>query len=570
MKTPDKQLVRYVIYARVSSDRQDVKNSINAQVSEGKKYIQAHDGILVKIFVDESLSGREENRPGFLQMIEEATQPSRPFDVILVWEYSRFFRNRVKSAVYKQMIRSKGVEIASITQPKDDSPAGDLAEAMFEAFDAFQSATQGVAIRRGMRELAALGFWMPSRPPMGYRFKRVEHGGKLRRRLEIDPQEEPAIRALWDLAKGHKPVISIARGLNGQGFRTRDGKKWTGPKVHRALQNEAYIGTVRFGSNHEHIEPAVQVENAHEPYVDKATFDKINAAMAERAPTNKNPRETGSIHLMSGKAICVLCGAKMRPVTAKGGDYHYYTCKTRTQHGARECDNPSIPKDLAEWLVMDAIIEDILTDENMMDLIAMIQAELESKSDHRMDRVDALDKEISKLNANQSRLVTALETADNPPERILARIEELEGEISNLRRSRAEAEAALGSDTEIAQNPGAVIAHCYEISRLLCEENIKAVKHLFGTFVKCVWFEPNCVTIEYAIPLPDDSPKAGVTRRRIGVPKAVRSTMSPSPATLVCARTGWDAGRIVPCRPRPHSWRRMPCACTALRCVAAG
>ena len=484
MQTPDKQLVRYAIYARVSSDRQDVKNSINAQVSEGKKYIQAHDGILVKIYVDESLSGREENRPGFLQMIEEATQPSRPFDVILVWEYSRFFRNRVKSAVYKQMIRSKGVEIASITQPKDDSPAGDLAEAMFEAFDAFQSATQGVAIRRGMRELAALGFWMPNRPPMGYRFKRVEHGGKLRRRLEIDPQEEPAIRALWDLAKGHKPVISIARGLNDQGFRTRDGKKWTGPKVHRALQNEAYIGTVRFGSNREHIEPAVQAENAHEPYVDKETFDQINAAMAERAPNVRNPRETGSIHLMSGKARCVLCGAKMRPVTGKGGDYHYYTCKTRSQHGARECDNPSIPKDLAEWLVMDAIIEDILTDENMMYLIAMIQAELESKSDHRMDRVDALDKEISKLNANQSRLVTALETADNPPERILARIEELEGEISNLRRSRAEAEAALGSDAEIAQNPGAVIAHCYEISRLLCEENIKAVKHLFGTFVK--------------------------------------------------------------------------------------
>ena len=529
MRTSKIHRPRYVIYARVSSDRQDVKNSINAQVSEGKRFIQAHDGILTKIFTDEALSGREENRPAFLQMIEEATQPNRSFDVIVVWEHSRFFRNRVKSAVYKQMIRSKGVEVVSITQPKDDGPAGDLAEAMFEAFDAFQSATQGMAIRRGMRELAALGFWMPNSPPMGYRFKMVEHQGKMRRRLEIDPKEAPAIRALWDIVKSHKSVIGTARALNDQDFRSRDGKKWTGVKVHRVVKNEAYKGTVAFGMNREHIEPAVRAEDAHEPYVGKEEFNEINAEMAERAPNVKNPRETGSIHLMSGKAICLLCGAKMSPITGKGGEYHYYTCKTRSQQGKRDCENPPIPKETAEWLVMDAIIEDILTGGNMSDLIAVTQAELRGRSDHRMNQVHDLDKEIAKLDANQKRLVTALETATKPPESVLARIEELEDEISNLRQAKAEAEASVGSDMTITQNPEAVIAYCYEISDLLCNENIQAVKHLFGTFVKCVWFEPDYITIEYAIPLPDDSPNAGGTKRKIGVPRAVRSTVSPGP-----------------------------------------
>ena len=115
------------------------------------------------------------------------------------------------------MLRSKGIDVASITQPKDDSPAGDLAEAMFEAFDAFQSATQGIAIKRGMRELAALGFWMPSQPPLGFRFKMVEHAGKMRRRLEKDPRKERPSKHSGTTPRLSTQIIGIARHLNDQG-----------------------------------------------------------------------------------------------------------------------------------------------------------------------------------------------------------------------------------------------------------------------------------------------------------------------------------------------------------------
>ena len=57
---------RYAIYARVSSERQDVKNSINAQLSEAKRYVQDKGGIVTRIFTDEALSGREDKRQVFL------------------------------------------------------------------------------------------------------------------------------------------------------------------------------------------------------------------------------------------------------------------------------------------------------------------------------------------------------------------------------------------------------------------------------------------------------------------------------------------------------------------------
>ena len=98
------------------------------------------------------------------------------------------------------------------------------------------------------------------------------------------------------------------------------------------------MGTVTFGWNKEHTEPAIRTKNAHDAYVDQDVFDNINTALAERAPSKKNPRETGSIHLFSGKGICVLCGSKVRPIKAKGNLYCYYTCKGRSNHTKTVCD----------------------------------------------------------------------------------------------------------------------------------------------------------------------------------------------------------------------------------------
>ena len=110
MPTHTKQPTRFAIYARVSSDRQDVANSINAQISEAKKYSKAYEGIVTRIYKDDALSGREEHRPGFTSMIEDGSQPNPPFDAIIVWEYSRFFRDRTKSALYKELLRKRGIQ----------------------------------------------------------------------------------------------------------------------------------------------------------------------------------------------------------------------------------------------------------------------------------------------------------------------------------------------------------------------------------------------------------------------------------------------------------------------------
>ena len=100
------------LYARVSSDRQDV---------------------------DEAESGRIADRPQFQKMLDEASKSEAPFKEILVWKFSRFTRKREHAVAFKSMLRRRGIRVVSITEQADDTPTGKLLEAIIESVDEFYS-----------------------------------------------------------------------------------------------------------------------------------------------------------------------------------------------------------------------------------------------------------------------------------------------------------------------------------------------------------------------------------------------------------------------------------------------
>ena len=63
------------LYARVSSDRQDIDLSVSAQLRALKDYAKANDYSVAREYVDEAESGRVADRPQFREMIEEGSQP---------------------------------------------------------------------------------------------------------------------------------------------------------------------------------------------------------------------------------------------------------------------------------------------------------------------------------------------------------------------------------------------------------------------------------------------------------------------------------------------------------------
>ena len=77
-------LAPVALYARVSSDKQDVDLSVAAQLRALRDYADKNGYLVVREFIDEAESGRIADRPQFRNMLDLAAKPEAPFREILI------------------------------------------------------------------------------------------------------------------------------------------------------------------------------------------------------------------------------------------------------------------------------------------------------------------------------------------------------------------------------------------------------------------------------------------------------------------------------------------------------
>lgn len=216
-------------YIRVSTDRQE-ELSPDAQKRELKNYAKKNGILITDFFQDNGISGRKaEKRPEFQKMISLAKSSDHPYDMILVWKYSRFARNQEESIVYKSLLQKNNVEVVSITEPLIDGPFASLIERIIEWMDEYYSIRLSGDVKRGMTEKALRGGYQ-SVPPLGYRMN-AEHIP------EICEAEAVIVREIFRLCKERYTLTTIARMLNDAGYRTRRGNRFERRTVLYILQN---------------------------------------------------------------------------------------------------------------------------------------------------------------------------------------------------------------------------------------------------------------------------------------------------------------------------------------------
>ena len=116
------------LYIRVSTDKQE-ELSPDAQKRLMLDYARENNIIVTEdsIYWEIGISGRKaDKRPAFRQMIAAAKSQEHPYDVILVWKFSRFARNQEESIVYKSLLKKAGVEVISVSEPLPDGIMGGL------------------------------------------------------------------------------------------------------------------------------------------------------------------------------------------------------------------------------------------------------------------------------------------------------------------------------------------------------------------------------------------------------------------------------------------------------------
>ena len=301
------ELTPVALYARVSSDRQDVDLSVAAQLRALRDYAAKNGYVIVREYADEAVSGRVDDRPEFNRMIDDARLPEAAFQEVLVWKFSRFTRKREHAVAYKSLLRRRGVRVVSITEHTDDTPIGKLTEGIIETVDQFYSEDLATEVRRGMREAALRGFWVSSRTPYGYNRVTVQDGAKERSKLQPDDVTAPVVRRIFDMAENGVGMLDIARAINDEAIPSATGKLWSSTAVNFILRNEVYTGTLIWGAKAKDEADPVRVEEAFPAIVSKAQFRRVNSRMRSRASKATHPRRIASSYLLSGLVKCYRC-----------------------------------------------------------------------------------------------------------------------------------------------------------------------------------------------------------------------------------------------------------------------
>ncbi len=503
--------MKAVLYARVSSERQAEKDlSISAQLKALRKFAADKEYDIVQEFIDEAESARTANRPEFQRMISLSKSKEKPFDVILVWKLSRFARNRKDSIIYKSLLRKHGIQVISINEPVDDSPAGALFEGMIEVIDEFYSANLSQDARRGLREAASRGFFAGGTTPTGYRLLDVADGRAKRKTLALDNDFAPIIKRIYDLCLEGNGAKEIASRLNKGGIRTKRGLPWTKATVLYALKNRVYTGDIVWPKPSKlHIgEEQIILTDHHPAVISRDTFDRVQRLLSSRSFKSSHPRRVASHYLLSGLLFCHKCGKAMQGGTAKSGQYKYYGCYSRSRISKSVCECKPINTECLEVAVIDKLQTYVLTDQNLQELVELTNAELAIQSEQADEQTTTLQKQLKIRERKLNKLYDVLEEGHISPADLAPRLKKLREEVDDLRLQIND--IAMKNETAKTQlriSKTQIKRYVEDLRSLLLEGRYFERRAFLKSFVRRIDYEYPQVNIQYTFPLIPKSDK---------------------------------------------------------------
>ena len=342
-------------YIRLSTDKQE-ELSPDAQRRLIIEYAKKN-GILLSdkdIFIENGISGKKaDKRPMFKQMIAIAKSKEHPYDVILVWKFSRFARNQDESILYKSLLRKKNVDVVSISEPIIDGPFGSLIERIIEWMDEYYSINLSSEVKRGMTEKALRGGYQAT-TPLGY----DHHADGV---PTINLQEAQIVRQIFQEYINGADFSTIARNLNDAGFRTRRGNPFELRVVRYILRNPFYIGKIRWnrakhGAYTENDpEDIIIVDGQHTPIISEEAFNTANDRINREFRPVRRKGTCYTKHWLCGVLKCGYCGANLIYVNDKRnkcGTGNFQCYKYAKGLHKKSC---SVSQKIAEESVMEAL-----------------------------------------------------------------------------------------------------------------------------------------------------------------------------------------------------------------------
>jgi len=246
--------LRYVRYARMSSDKQNPK-SPDQQFEQIDDTIRStgHDNWQhIKDYRDDARSGQYlRSRPQFMAMVQQIQTGRIQVDAILVDETERFGRSEDLKPIYHKLYYQHGVVVLS-AENRFMNPMDFAGRLMREIETTRAEADRHVKahnINRAKKFKARRGLWPGGPAPVGYKLgPEIEHDGVKGHKLVPDEHRRWIVTRLYELAyQTGDGVICLAQRVNTDtAMRRAWGRPFHGSTVGRILDNPLYSGEFHY------------------------------------------------------------------------------------------------------------------------------------------------------------------------------------------------------------------------------------------------------------------------------------------------------------------------------------
>lgn len=356
MRSTEKAINVYT-YTRVSTAMQIDGYSLDAQIDKLHKYAEYKEYHIVREYSDQGISGKNaQNRPQFMQMMEDIQKNKDHVKYVLVFKLSRFGRNAADVLYFLQLMQDYNVNLICVDDGIDSSQgAGKLIISVLSAVAEIERENIRSQTMAGRIQKAREGKWNGGFAPYGYQL----NDGL----LEINEEEAKAVRIIFDkYVHTTMGPNSVAKWLNEHGISKiprQNGHltQFTTNHIKQILDNPVYAGKIAYGRRK--TEKIMGKRNEYHTVKEKnyPVYDGIHegivsselweAAHEKRLARAHRPEKKVKEHeyILSGLLKCPDCGAPMYGIFShkKKPDGTYYppsygyTCRNKTRQAGHTC-----------------------------------------------------------------------------------------------------------------------------------------------------------------------------------------------------------------------------------------
>lgn len=442
-------MLRVAAYCRVSTDKDDQKNSLESQKSYFEDYIRKNpEWELVKIYPDEGITGTStKKRKQFNNMIADAKR--HKIDRIITKEVSRFARNTVDTLQYTRELKSLGVSVLFINDNIDTFDSdGELRLTIMASIAQEESRKTSERVKWGQKRQMEKGVVF-GRNILGYH---LENGI-----LTVNEDEAKLVRHIYNKYLEGKGLHIIAKELHEEGHKTKNGKsEWTNKAIRTILQNEKYVGdllqkktiTPDFLTHKKKYnrgeEEMVYIKDHHEPIIDRETFDFVQAEFERKS---ENYKETKSKHsnryAFSGKIECGHCGRKYVARFKKrkdGTKRKTWNCFNKMKNGVPHdvngetigCSNKAIGNEVLECAVLQALNEISNDKESIINKLTRVISDVLKNREEEQYNFEKTEKIIERLDSKKLKVIDSYYDNEISKDEFVKLKEQYQDEIDRL------------------------------------------------------------------------------------------------------------------------------------------